>query len=708
MVTPLDQILQRGGDMEQEKVRSFCRLCQGRCGLLVTVKEGRVVGVEGDRESPISRGEVCPKGAAWPQILYHPDRLRHPQVRKGDRGSGEWATVSWDEALSTIAHRLQSLKSQFGPRSLVIGLGDPKGMELAFAQRFASVFGTPNLATAGSLCHMPRELASTFTIGSPCHPDTQHPPSCILIWGSNIPDTHDGSMRKGVLGSALDKEAKLIVIDPRKTEVASRAHLWLKPRPGSDGALALGMLKVIIEEELYDRGFVSEWTIGFDQLMEHIKGCSLGEVEEKTWVSREEIAAAARLYAQNGPAAIQLGNALDHGINCFQTCRAISILRAITGNIDIPGGDVIPGVLPIVRPGHFMLLRELPREEEGMIGGEYRLAARSAFIPRQSAVRAILEESPYPVKAALLFGTNPLITYPNAQETYRALMKLELLVVAELFMTPTAALADVVLPAAANFEFDEIGPYPSPVLHAYPKVVEPEGDCWSDMRIINELAKRIGLEEHFWADEREALDHILKPSGMTFEEFKRQGMLQAEEEYRKYEKAGFRTPSEKVEIYSQRLGQMGFSPLPVYTEPPESHYGSPGLAKEYPLVLTSGKEAAFCHSAHRNVAHLRRLSPEPVAELHPDTAARFGVGEGEWIYIETRRGRIRQRLRLNADLDPRVVVAAYGWWFPERGASELYGWRESNINVLAESAPPHDPAVGSVDLRGIICRVSKA
>jgi anaerobic selenocysteine-containing dehydrogenase len=507
----------------------------------------------------------------------------------------------------------------------------------------------------------------------------------------------------------LDKGSKLIVIDPQKVKLASWADIWIKPRPGSDGALALAMIRVIIEERLYDEEFIANWTTGFDLLREHVKGYPLAEVEEITWVPRGQIEEAARLYAQTKPAAIQWGNALDHNINSFQTCRSISILRAISGNLDIPGGDIFVGTLPIMRPGRFMLLHGSPRERKKTIGSEFKLAARSAFIPREAAIKAILEDKPYSVKVALLFGTNPLLTYANAEETYNALMKLEFLVVSEFFMTPTAELADIVLPAAANFDFDEIAPYPTAgFIVAYPKIVEPQGECWSDMRMINELAKKLGLGEHFWADEREAIDLILKPSGLTSDEFKEKRVLQADKEYRGFEKAGFRTPSGKVEIYSQQLEELGYSPLPTYIEPPETPYSSPELAQEYPLVLTNAKSPSFYHSAYRNIYSLRRITPEPMVELNPDTAAKLGVKEGDWVYIETKRGRIRQKLSLNEALDPRVVVAAYGWWFPEKGNSELYGWRESNINILTPNAPPYEPALGSASLRGMLCRLSKA
>jgi anaerobic selenocysteine-containing dehydrogenase len=691
-----------------EEMRSFCRLCYGRCSLRIKIEGGKVIKVEADPEDPLGRGTICAKGLAWPEILYHPDRLKYPQRRGGKRGEGKWIRISWDEALATIAAKLSGFKKDFGSESVILGLGDPKGLELTFAQRFASAFGTPNIATPGHICHIPGELASTFTFGSPCVLDNEHPARCLIIWGNNFFDTHAGGLTAGQLKNALNKGTRLIVIDPRKTAPASQTNLWLKPRPGSDGMLALGMLKTVVEEDLYDKEFVAEWTTGFDKLREHLKDYSLDRAEEISWVPKEKIKEAARLYAQTKPACVVWGNALDHSINSFQTFRTICILKALTGNLDIPGGEILQGRLPITRPGRFMLLPEFPRRAERMIGGDFKLAARSAFTPRQSAIKAILEGKPYPVKAALLFGTNPLLTYPDAKKTYDALMKLDFLVVSEFFMTPTAELADVVLPAAANFEFDEIAPYPpfAGFILAYPKIVEPPDECWSDAKIINELAKKLGLGEHFWADEREALDLILKPGGLTFEEFKKKRVLKAEKEYERYKKEGFRTPSGKVEVYSQQLKEMGYSPLPIYAE--SIDLSSPELAQEYPLILTNAKSASFCHSAYRNISSLRQRASEPLVKLNPETAARFGLVEGDEIFIETKEGKIRQRLSLDKDLDPRVIVADYGWWFPERGTGDLYGWAESNINVLTNLEPPYEPAIGSLYLRGFPCRVCRA
>ncbi|MFQ5827333.1 MAG: molybdopterin dinucleotide binding domain-containing protein [Dehalococcoidia bacterium] len=278
---------------------------------------------------------------------------------------------------------------------------------------------------------------------------------------------------------------------------------------------------------------------------------------------------------------------------------------------------------------------------------------------------------------------------------------MDFLAVAELFMTPTAELADLVLPAAMNLEFNDLGAYGvGGRLIPRSKVIEPPGEAWSDIKIMNELAKKLGLGQHFWPDVDSAWDTILQPSGLTPQEVRQKGLFSGSPGYKKYERSGFRTPSTKVEIYSQQLEEMGYSPLPVFREPPEP-------TTEYPLLLTNGKPYVFFHSSLRNVPNLRKMDPEPVVEVHPEAAAPLGIEEGDWVYIETEKGRIKQKATLNARLDPRVVVAAADWFFPERGGEELYGWDESNLNILTSGAPPYDPVVGAVQLRGVPCRVSK-
>ncbi len=475
-------------------------------------------------------------------------------------------------------------------------------------------------------------------------------------------------------------------------------------------ALALGMIKVILDEGLYDKPFVEEWTVGLDQLKRHIKDYSLEKVEEITWVKGGLIEEAARMYATARPACIQMGNGLEHNLNSFQTVRAISILKALTGNISIPGGDAYwkPLAIPDRYASELTLEDMIPDEKK-----ELRLGLDKKFLPLYqfahppTVTRAMLEGKPYPVRMAYIQGANPLLTYGNAQETLRAFLALDFLVVADLFMTPTAAFADIVLPSATYLEFDSIvAPPYYPVAQVQQKVAGLEG-CWPDFKILNEMAKKMVGVEYFWENERNLLDEILRPMGIDFDEFREIGGISGEKDYYHYKAKGFNTPSGKVELFSGRLLEWGFDPLPVYYESQETPYSDPKLATEYPMIFTSGKSEYYRHSGGRQIKALRRHHPEPVVYVHPEMAAGIGIKEGDWVWVETKRGRIRQKALFSQEIDPRVVGVDYAWWFPEKGAEAQYGWRESNINILTDDKPPFNRELGGTNLRGILCKVYK-
>ncbi len=687
-------------------VKTYCaRMDHGGCGILAHVENGRITKIEGNPDSPLNRGTICAKGLAQIEKLNHPDRIKYPMKRKGERGKGKWERISWDEALETIAEKISEIIKEDGPRAISFAQGTPKGLELFLLIRLANLLNIPNISTPGNVCHMPRETASTLTCGFFPIPDYDHPPACVVVWGSNLFQTNE----EGILGSqlkrALDHGAKLIVIDPRKTAVASRADLWLQPRPGTDLALALGILRAIVDKDLYERAFVEGWTKGFPELKEHLQQYPLEKVSDITWISKEKIIEMAHLFSQTKPASIQWGNALEHNPSSFQCARALLILMAITGNLDTPGGNVNRPGPPIMRPGELVQIKKFPDKKEKILSPEFRLSTMMGFVPSQLIVKAILTEKPYPIRMMYIQGGNPLLSYANSMETFEAMKKLHFLAVSEIFLTPTAQLADIVLPAATNFEFDDIGHFglPHGFILARPKIVEPMGESWPDSKILNELGKRLGYGQYFWKDMRECLDEILNPVGMTYDDFKSIGILKGKWEYRGYEKKGFNTPSGKVEIYSQQLKEWEYDPLPSYQDLPESP-----LLKEYPLIFTSAKDPFYFHSAYRNISSLRKLSPEPIVLIHPDTAAHLGIDEGDWVSVETKQGMIRQKAKLNTEINPRVVVISFGWWFPERNDLELSGWKESNLNILTNNDPPYDPAIGSTSLRAVPCRIYKS
>lgn len=547
---------------------------------------------------------------------------------------------------------------------------------------------------------------AAYTFGWPCVFDPKSNTGLVVLWGNNQIYLMGGFIRED-LRSALQGGAKLLVIDPRKIDIAKRADIWISPRPQSDGVLALGMIKVIIEENLYDSDFVNKWTVGFEKLQEHTKRLSLSDIESLTWVPRLQIQKAARLYAQTKPVSLVVGNGIERSINAFQQLRAIFIMRALVGDMNTPGGNVRLTPAPFARLGHFFLIGKSPRKAETkmQLGNEFPISMTSAYIPPQSFVSAILEEKPYPMKVALCILTNPLLSYPDTEATYKAFMKLDFIAVSELFHTPTTALADIVLPAAWGAEHDTVGYWPGwhEEIRAYPKLIEPPGEARSDPEWINELAKRLNLGEFFWNNEKEAFDEMLKPSGYSWEDFKKKRILEAKKEYKKPEEELFMTPSGKVEIYSQKLEGLGCSPIPLFEELSQFRFDP---SKEYPLLLFNGKEAPYMLTGYKQIDFLRSKKPQPTVELNPATAEELGLKEGEWVHIETKKGRIKQILSLNSDLNPRLVYASFGWWFPEE-SEDLYQFRKSNINVLTESAAPFDPVTGSVELGGIPCKVYK-
>jgi anaerobic selenocysteine-containing dehydrogenase len=524
----------------------------------------------------------------------------------------------------------------------------------------------------------------------------------MVLWGNDLLNTYLHDMSRDAFRAALLNGAKLVVIDVKKIDIAKRADMWLRPRPASDGALAMGIIKVMVEERLYDEDFVAKWTIGFDKLREHVKTFTLDDVEKRTWVPQQQIKEFARLYAEFQPAQIQMENALHQSINWFQCARAINIIRGLSGKVNCPGGDILyKPRSAVLSPGRFVFPKDIPahREMSKVLGSEYKMVIQNNSISREVLIKTILEEKPYPIKAVLFLLTNPLVSYTNTQEVYRAFMKLDFIAGAELFPTPTTAIADIVLPATWGAEMETMSYFGG----GGPKLIEPPGEAWPDTKWINELGKRIGLPG-WWNDDKEAFDLILKPTGITWEEFKKQGappVAWGEGEYKKPEEGIFTTPSGKAEIYSERLKELGYSPMPNWQEISRFRFEP---SEEYPLLMTNGKEAAYYLTGYKHIAGLRRKTPQPIVEVHPDTAKRAGLKEGDWVYIETKTGKIKQILSLNPDLDPRVIFAAFGWWFPEE-PEDLYQFRKSNINVLTDSDPPYDPQQSNPELRGIPCRV---
>lgn len=688
--------------------KSHCRMCHGGCGVLVYTKNGKVEKISGDPDCPINHGTLCSKGIASTQLVYHPDRLTYPIKRVGPKGSGQWKRISWDAALDTIADRMLTYKRDFGAESIVMGYGTGRENEAAI-YRFANLLGTPNVLTAGHFCYGPRIATGIITCGSNPIVDYENDPQCIMVWGNNIVISNPDEYKGEPFSVCLDKGAKLIVVDPRMTRLAARADIWLQLRPGTDTALALGMLNVIIHEGLYDYDFVEKHTHGWESFVERVDTYSPNKVEEITWVPQEKIIAAARMYATTKPAGIQWGVAIEQQINCADNNRVLMALMGITGNIDRPGGQVLFRT-PIIRNvSRFGAHKMLPKSQaEKRLGGDrFRLAGNFGIINPKCVWDAVLEENPYPVKMLFFISSNPLITRANAKEVYRALDKVDFMAVADFFLTPTAELADIVLPAATWLEMDYIGDFWKRHGYLLPrrKVVQV-GECRSDHEMLNDLAHRVGQGEHWWDTFEGGLDYILEPMGITWKDFMKIEYIRGEVEYYKHKENGFSTPTGKLELYSTLLEKWGYDPLPRYREPTENPDGYTESSDAYPYILITGRRLpGFFHSENRQLPWMRELHRDPVVEIHPDTAGEEGIGDGDWVIIESPRGKVRQRAKLFNGIDPRVISAEHGWWFPEQ-TDPSHGWEASNINILTDNAYSNcDAAMGATHVRTLVCNI---
>ena len=693
---------------EVKKIRTACRSCHGGCGVIAHVKDGKVIKVEGDPDSPISHGTLCSKGLSILQLAYHPDRILYPMKRVGEKGEGKWQRITWDEALDTIAERFKKVIAEYGAESIVVGQGTGRDYE-SHLYRFANLLGTPNVLTAGHMCYVSRVGSTLITCGTLPIADYEGGPKCIVIWACNPLWTNPDEYKGENFWRAYKKGAKLICIDPRKGFIANKADLWLQIRPGTDAALALGFHYVIIEEELYDKEFVENYIHGWEPFKERVmKDYPPDKVQEITWVDKELIRKAARMYATIKPACIHWGVPTEQTINCVNYTRATTGLMAITGNLDAPGGNALFVNPPTRTVSEFARHKDLPPEQQAkrLGGDQFKLGARVALINPKKAWDAILTGKPYPLKAGILCGSNPVVTRANAKEAYEALKKLEFLVVVDLFLTPTAELADIFLPSATWLEQNHVADNWKRHGYVLARVKCMEvGECWQDHKIFMELGKRMG--QQWWPTVEDALNYLLEPSGLTWEQFKEKGYLRGEMVYYKYKQRGFSTPTKKVELYSTILEKWGYDPLPKYVEVPESPYSTPHLLKDYPYILNAGlRTPTFFHSANRQIPWLREIRPDPIVEIHPETAKKHNIKDGQWVYLSSPRGRIKQRAKLNPNIDPRVIIAEHGWWYPEI-KDPGHGWDISNVNLLTDNAyETLDPAMGSTNLRVCLCNIA--
>ena len=698
--------------------KAACRGCHGGCMHIITVENGRAVKVRPDPDGPLNKGRACVKGMSIIEQMYHPDRILYPMRRKGNKGSGEWERISWDEAYDEIASKLNTLRDTYGPEciSLISGTGRH---HLSQVWRFGNVLETPNATSSGALiCLGPRKNAGDFTSGHfagvDYYGDTK--PAGILVWGANPAISGADGELQFHIRDAVKAGTTLIVVDPKPNELTEKAAVWLPLRPGTDGALALGLLNIIIEEKLYDADFVDNWTYGFSELAERCRKFDLKTTAEICCLPEAKILETAHILADIHPLSMEWGCAIEQSVNAFQTCRAIYMIPALLGNYDIPGGFVES--MEIAPTADILLDRLKPELVKKCITGPYTLcdgtASPKLFAHPWMTLDAMKTGEPYRIRAMLSNANNTMISVPDSIHTYECLKELEFFVYMDFFMTPTAELADIVLPAALWPEVDSVYCMPEfgDVAALCMRKTVQVGECKSDEEFFLELSQRMGLD-YGAESQREILQSILtelgrrRPqyAGMTFEQFAELGWIAPEREYYNYKKHGFDTQTGKFELYSPRLAVAGSDPLPDWHEVPESPVSRPDLLEKYPLILTTGSRTQpYFISNNRQIRSLRRQHPFPLVSMSAATAERRGLHEGEWAYIETLRGQITQKVAVLSDMPDGIVSCEMGWWYPEAGAPD-YGWQESNANVLTVGSGECDPVTGSYQLRALLCRI---
>lgn len=726
--------------------------CHNGCGVLLYTKDNKLVKVEGDPLNAVANGKLCMRCLDMPEAVNNDDRLKYPMKRAGERGEGKWERITWDEAYDVITEQVLEIKKDFGSQSIVVvhGTGRNIGWQVPY---FASAcMETPNVSTfgfTGFACYLPRMIGTSAKFGdmfisdaSQAHwdrydnPDWQVP-GVILVWGNEpIKSNADGFLGHWLV-ECVQMGSKIVSVDPRLTWWGARAAFWLPVRPGTDAILAMAMLNVIVTEDIYDHEFVDCWTYGFDMMAERVADKTPEWAAPICECDPETIRGAARLIATASSCACQWGLAFEQQIAALGVTETVADIMAITGNIDNPGGNVLIRCAFLV-------------EKRYGLGDEYidpEVYAKK-LIPATSGINesnivscadsdAILSacetDEPYPIKMFWIQSSNALACASmDPARTRAALMRVPFIVVADPFMTPTAqALADIVLPVAMSCERNSCRTWWTPV-RTMVKVTDFY-EAKSDETICLELGKRIMPEHWPWADDKEwanwYLTDQLTPGGT---EYKRTWTETVENPgansccgtdywdwdatYHKYEKGllrpdgqpGFNTPTGRIELWSFGYDHWGVDPLPYHVEPPESPLSTPETYKTFPLVLSGGgRSFEFFHSEHRQLPTMREFHPWPLIMINPEDCKKYGVEDGQWIWVENSRGaRFRQLVKSTIEVMPGRVHAEHGWWFPEQDGAEpnFYGTYESNLNNMTEAFRTGQGGIGTA-IKSMLCKI---
>ncbi len=708
--------------------RGICGICPAGCWIKATYDgQGRIAKVEPDDDPDM--GITCKLAEHARDIIYSPDRVLHPLKRKGPKGTYEFERVTWDHAYEEIASRLERIKEESGPRAAAVytGVGcfeqafcdvfQPAGVAVSSASSVLFPFGSPNAMGVGALCYVSYGMIAPHLVTGKMLIDMFNDvenSELIVVWGAN-PSTDLPPIDMKRILDARRRGAEVVVIDPRRTMTAKLTDArWVPLRPGTDGALALGLCNVLIEEELFDRDLVRDWTLGFDDFSAYVQQFHPKAVEEATGVDPETVVWLARRLASARGASQYMYTGLEYSNSGVQAIRASLVLWALAGQLDVPGGRCFTmegSRFPINRDG----LVASPNGARKLGSDRFPVYARYRDESHAMALPdAVLSGKPYPVRALIIQGSSMITSWPEPERWRKTFEALDFLVCIDRHLTADAAYADLVLPACTYFETDSYVTY-GPVLRLREKMIEPLGESRSDLRITAELAERLGYGHLYPQSSEELYEYILAVSDFTIEEVRRAGgavsvgteLMQ----YRKWEKGllradgrpGFDTPSGKLEIHSRILEDYGYAPLPRYVEPAEGPASRPDIAGQYPLVFNSGARVRTSfHTQHHGVPGLAKERPEPGVTMNKDDAGKRGIGQGDLVRISTPRGSVTMRAIVSDDIAPGCIEANHACGSPVGPKA----WSSRNVNDLTD-LDNHDPVSGFPVYKCLLCEVEK-
>lgn len=637
---------------ESKIARSVCPFdCPDTCSLHVKIENKRIVSIDGNPEHPVTQGAICNKVRHLNERVYHEDRLLYPMRKIGAKDNLEFERISWDEAYREIIARFKATIEEHGADAILpysfygnMGILNAEGMDRRFFHRI----GASKLER--TICNAAGAEGFRYTMGATAGidpEDTVHS-KLILVWGCNLVSTNMHQVM--YLNEARKRGAKIIHIDVHRNRTSVWADQFISILPGTDTALALGLMHVLIKENLVDLDYIAAYATGYEELAAQAKSYTPERVSEITGISAEEIISLAREYGSITPSFIRIGNGLQHHDNGGMAIRTIACLPALTGQWGILGGGALKG------NGWYSALNKTQLERPDLHPDPH---ARSINMSRLG--EALVETTP-PVKLLFVYNSNPAVVAPDQNQVRKGLMREDLFtVVHDLFMTDTCRYADLILPATSHFENrDLFASYWHLYLQLHEPIIEVMGECKSNFTLFKELGMQMGFEPEIFniTEEqmiREALEHD-NPylDGITYEKLQEQGWAKVKLDRPSLYPEHIPTPSGKIELYSEEMLQAGLPPVPSYT-PIVEHEG-------LPFSLVTGPNHSFINSTFGNQERLKRLEKRPMLDMHADDAAALGLQHGDLVRIWNERGELRITVKTASNVQPGVLVSQGLWW----------------------------------------------